>query len=475
MMFRPCRFAGQWPVNLGSERDWGFQAEPNPHLNGRTIPLNAGKLLGGGSSINVMIWSRGHQKDWDFFAQQAADPAWSYESVLDLYKRVEDWNGPADPTRRGSGGPLFVQSAPDPNPVALALLDAARAVSLPRFDSPNGQMAEGRGGCSLIDMRVREGRRLSVFRSYTYPYMDKPNFTVLTSALVTRVLFEGHRATGVEIFHDGQVHRFGAGSEVILSLGAIQTPKVLMQSGIGEGEELRRFDISVVADVPGVGAGLQDHAGPASCMWEYLNSLEPRNNGAEATFFWPSHSGLDAPDMQVIQGEIAFASPEATARFSPPPSCWVLWPGLVRPRSTGRVRITGPNPNDPLRIDTGMLEDPEDIKAIIRSVELCREIGNSAPLSSYVKREVMPGPLKGLELENFIRDAVITVWHQASTAKMGHDALSVVDSRLRVQGITNLRIADASIMPRVTTGNTMAPTVVIGERAAEILKADHEI
>ena len=368
-----------------------------------------------------------------------------------------------------------MQPAPDPNPIAPALLEAARATGIPTFDSPNGSMLEGNGGCSLIDVRIRDDRRLSVFRSYSYPYMDRPNFTVLAEALVTRILFDGQRAAGVEVLFQGETHRFGAEQEMVLSLGAIQTPKLLMQSGIGDGQELKRIGVPVVMNLPGVGAGLQDHAGPASCMWEYSTPLQPRNNGAEATFFWGSNPGLEVPNIQVIQGEIAFASAEASARFRPPADCWVLWPGLVRPRSAGRLCLTGPHPQDPLKIRAGTLEDPEDLKAMVRSVELCREIGNSELFRPFVKREVMPGPLKGIELERFIRDAVVSVWHLTSTAKMERNNLSVVDSRLRVYGIRNLRIADASIMPRVTTGNTMAPCVIIGERASEMLKADHGV
>ncbi|MBV8867016.1 MAG: GMC family oxidoreductase N-terminal domain-containing protein, partial [Acidobacteriaceae bacterium] len=308
---------------------------------------------------------------------------------------------------------------------------------------------------------------------YSYPNMDRPNFTVLPHALVTRVLIERNRANGVELLYAGQVQRFGAEVEVILSMGAIQTPKVLMQSGIGDGNELGRVAIPVLASLPAVGKGFQDHAGPASCMWEYQSPVQPRNNGAEATFFWGSKPGLEVPDIQVIQGEIAFASAEATAQFHPPAECWVLWPGLVRPRSSGHLTVTGPDPDDPVRIHAGTLEDPEDLQAMVRAVELCRAIGNSPAFRPYVKREVMPGPMKGTQLENFIRDAVVSVWHLAGTARMGRDESSVVDSRLRVHGITGLRVADASIMPRVTTGNTMAPSVIIGERAGEILHRDH--
>jgi choline dehydrogenase len=233
--------AGQWPLNLGSDRDWGFMGQPNPHLNGRSIPLNMGKVLGGGSSINVMAWARGHRNDWDFFAAQARDAAWGYESVLDIYRRMEDWHGAPDPKYRGTGGPVFVQPAPDPNPVAPAMVEAARSVGIPTFQSQNGLMMEGGGGASIMDLRVRDGLRQSVFRSYTFPYMDRPNLTVLCHALLTRLVMSGKQASGVEIVYDGKVQRVAAGTEVVLSLGAIHTPKVLMLSGIGDQTELQRL------------------------------------------------------------------------------------------------------------------------------------------------------------------------------------------------------------------------------------------
>jgi len=461
--------AGQWPVNLGSERDWAFMGQPNPHLNGRSIPMNMGKVLGGGSSINVMVWARGHKNDWDFFAAEAHDAAWSYQSVLNIYRRIEDWHGAPDPKYRGTGGPAFVQPAPDPNPVAPAMVEAARSVGIPSFQSQNGLMMEGDGGASIMDLRVRDGMRQSVFRSYAFPYMDRPNLTVLCHALVTRVVMGGKQASGVEIVHDGKVQRIGAGVEVVLSLGAIHTPKALMLSGIGDQTELRRLGIPVVQHLPGVGQNFQDHVG-FGCVWEYPQPLAPRNNMGEATFFWKSDPDLDTPDLQTCQGEVPICSAETAAQFSPPAGSWTLMAGLVRPKSRGRVRLTGADPRDPIEIEANTLEHPDDMKAAIACVELCREIGNSGPLSPFVNREVMPGNLKGAALENFIRDAASTYWHQTCTARMGHDAMSVVDGSLKVHGIDNLRIADGSIMPRITTGNTMAPCVVIGERAAEILK-----
>src|SRR3981189_1676565 len=466
--------AAQRQLNPGSERVGNFTAEPNPHLNGRAISYDMGKVLGGRSSINVMIWARGHKNDWEFFASEAGDKAWSYQSVLNIYRRIEDWHGEPDPDYRGTGGPAFVEPAPDPNPIAPAALEGARSAGIPTFENQNGRMMEGPGGVSSTDVRTRDGDRQSVFRSYVYPYMDRPNLTVLTGALMTRLTFEGKRVSGVEFSHDGQIHRVGAGSEVVLSLGAIHTPKVLMQSGIGNQTDLQRLGIPVVQHLPGVGQNLQDHAA-FTCLWEYQQPLPPRNNGSEATYFWKSDAGLDTPDLQTCQGELALSSAENAARFGLPEFGWGWGVGLVRPKSRGHIGLTGPDPLDPVQIQVNMLSHPDDLKAAIAGVQLCREIGNSAALRPFAKREIMPGNLKGAQLERFVRDGRASFWHHTGTAKMGQDAMSVVDATLKVHGIEHLRIADGSIMPRVTTGNTMATCVIIGERAAEILQAQHTL
>jgi choline dehydrogenase len=421
-----------------------------------------------------MGWARGHKNDWDFFASEADDPAWNYESVLAIYRRIEDWHGAPDPRYRGTRRPVFVEPAPDPNPVAPAMLEAARSIGIPTVESNNGRMMESDGGAPIIDVIVRAGKRQSVFRSYVFPFMDRPNLAVLTRALVTRLTFEGRRATGVEISYDGKTICVSAGLEVVLSLGAINTPKVLMQSGIGDQAELQRFGIPVVQYLPGVGQNFQDHPGHG-CVWEYQEPLLPCNNAGEATFFWKSGSGIDTPDLQTCHVEFPVSSAENAARFRLPHSGWTLLAGVVRPKSRGHIRLTGPNPLDPVQIEANFLKHPDDLKAAIAGVELCREIGNSTALRPFAKREVMPGNLKGAALENFIRDAANTYHHQTCTAKMGRDAMSVVDNHLKVYGIDRLRIADGSIMPRVPAGNTMAPCVVIGERAGELLRAAHRI
>ena len=469
------RQAAQWTRNLGTEHTWNFEAEPSPSVNGRRIAMAMGKILGGGSSVNTMLWAHGHRNDWEHFAAEAGDPGWNYESVLALYRRIENWGGAPDPYYRGTGGPAFVQAAPDPSPVALAMVEGAAGVGIPTFSHQNGSMMEGRGGAAIADVRVRAGRRESVYRDYVGPVAHQSNLTVLTGALVTRIVVDGTTATGVEFVRDGRLHRVGATAEVVVSLGAINTPKVLMQSGIGDYAELQRHGIPVIAHLPGVGRNFQDHPG-FDCLWEYRNPIEPRNNGVEATYFWTSDPSLDAPDLQTCQAQFPkSSSPENTARFGAPAGAWNMFAGLIQPKSRGEIRLTGPRPDDPVQIHANLLSHPEDVRAAVQAVQLCREIGNSAALRPYAKREVMPGNLAGQELERFVRDAASTYWHQCGTAKMGRDAMSVVDGHLKVTGIDHLRIADASIMPRITSGNTQAPCVVIGERAADILRAQYHL
>lgn len=462
---------GSWFTNLGTERDWCFAGEPNPDLNGRCMPLSMGKALGGGSSINVMIWSRGHRNDWEFFAAESGDPRWSYESVLGLYRGIEDYQGAPDERRRGKGGLVYVQDVPDPLPIAPAMLEACRGVGIPTFADQNGEMMEGDGGAALPNVRFRAGQRLNVFTTYVRPLLDRPNLTVLTGAAVRRLSVRGTRVTGVELTHGGRSLTIEAGREVVLSTGAINTPKILMQSGIGDAAELRRHGIGVVSDLPGVGQNFQDHLMVAGCVWEYETPLPYRNNAAEATFFWKSDSALDTPDLQPFQIELPYTSEETRTRFQPSADCWSLSPGIVRPKSRGEVRITGAEPETPVRIFANALAEPDDMTALLRCTELCREIGNSAAFKGFNKREVMPGPMQAEDLRHFIRDAAVTYWHQSGTAKMGRDRMAVVDGRLRVHGVEGLRVADASIMPRVTTGNTMAPCVIIGEQAAAAMKA----
>ena len=457
-----------WIMALGSELHWGFVAEPNPNLNGRSIGYSMGKVLGGGSSVNVSTWSRGHRADWDFYASESGEPAWSYASVLDLYRRrIEAWAGTPDPDYRGTSGTLQVQPAADPGPFAFALLEGAESVGLQRFPNPNGRMMEEGGGAALVDEIVRHGKRQSIFRSYLYPRMAQPNLTVMTGALATRILFEHRRATGIEFQYQGKALRVEARREVILSLGAIHTPKLLMQSGIGDEAELTRADLPVLEALPGVGRNLHDHIA-LGCVWENTDRTPPPIPRSQTACFWKTSDRLDAPNFYAYSHQGPQVTPENKARFKAPDASWSLFMGM-RPNSRGSIHLTGSNPEDQVRINANYLGDPQDLKDLAAGLATAREIGNSAPLRPFTGHEVAPGAINGNELEQFFRNGLVTFWHQSGTAKMGRDSMAVVDGKLKVYGFDNLRIADASILPRVTTGNTMAPCVVIGEQAARFL------
>ncbi|MET0678894.1 MAG: GMC family oxidoreductase N-terminal domain-containing protein, partial [Bradyrhizobium sp.] len=432
--------AARWLEIRNSAEDWAFKTRPNPHLNGRSMPWAMGKVLGGSSSINAMAWARGHKNDWDDYARQTGDDGWSYPNVLAIYRAIEDGHGAPDPERRGSGGLLAVYPQA-PSGLFGALVDSAPEFGMPTFADHNGRMMETDGGVAPAEMRINGGKRLSVFRSYTYPYMDRPNLTVLTDALVTRVIVEDGKAVGVEVIHKGAPRRFEAAHEVILSLGAIHTPKVLMQSGIGDAEELSRFGIEVLQHLPGVGRNLQDHILINACAWESPSRIEPGLKLFGGLFVRKSDTTLVTPDLQCLIAAHVALGP-ATSHLDNALPSWSIRPGLVRPKSVGRIHLTGPKPDDPVDIDANILGDPADVEAAMRGVQFSREIGNSAAFRPFSKREVLPGPCGRSELENFVRNAAVSFHHYAGTAKMGRDEMSVVDGALKVYGIDRLRVAD---------------------------------
>jgi choline dehydrogenase len=314
--------------------------------------------------------------------------------------------------------------------------------------------------------------------SYLRPVMMQPNLTVLLQAEVQRLRFEGTRVVGVDFVLAGEARQVRADCEVILSLGAINTPKILMLSGIGDERHLMQHGIVPMQHLPGVGRNFQDHILVAGCVWEYRTPQAPRGNSAEFTFFCKSDPSLPTPDLQPVLEECAFGSELTRLQYAlptNPDAAWTLAPGLVRPESRGHIALTGKRPEDRAAVHANFLEHRRDVIALVRAVELCREIGNSHVLHEFARRELMPGPLKGAELEQWVRRASGTYFHQTCTAKMGRDAMSVVDGSLRVYGVQGLRIADGSVMPAITTGNTMAPCVLIGERAADLLLIAHGV
>lgn len=460
-----------WFTNLGTERMWSFNAEADPAVNGRSLPLPMGRVMGGGSSVNALIYARGHRDDFDAWAAATGDQRWSYASILALYKRIEAWSGPADGQYRGSGGILTSQPIADPHPVARALVAAGPSVGIPAVADLNAAAMETEGGIGHPNVKVKDGRRSNLPRDYLYPILSQPNVTVLTGADVRRVLIKGDRAVGVEFVWRGAKRSVGAGREVVLAMGAVNTPKVLMLSGLGDEGELRNVGLKVMRHLPGVGKNLQDHP-LASCVWEYATPIAPRNTVSECTFFWKTDPGAKSPDIVPVQIQIPFPSEVTAKQFAIPKAGWTIAAGLARPKSRGTLTLRSAKPEAPPLIRSNFLGEAEDVRTLVRAVELCRELGNAAGMREFIKREVMPGPLKGAALEQYIRDAVGTYYHLAGTCKMGteKDPAAVVDGELRVIGVRGLRVADTSVMPSITTGNTMAPAAIIGERLAELIR-----
>jgi choline dehydrogenase len=350
-----------WFFNQGGEFDWNFAAERSPSVNNRSIAQAMGKAIGGGTSINGMVWARGHKNDFDHWAKEAGDDAWNYRHVLDIYRRIEDWHGVPDPQRRGSGGEVFVQPAPNPSSIAPAFLRAAESLGIPTFADQNGVMQEGSGGAAITNVRIRDGRRLNLPSSYLYPMMDQANLTVLTAAYVNRLTIEGNTVTGVEFEWQNEVRRIKASSEVVLSAGAIQTPKTLMLSGIGDRAELDRFGIATVSHLPGVGRNFQDHPIIGGGLWEAPGPLPTRNNAAEANLFVKSRPELNTPDLHIWHVEAPYLS-EVTGRHAVE-NVWSISPGLARPESRGFLRLKSASPQEAMEIHANMLSDPRDLAA----------------------------------------------------------------------------------------------------------------
>jgi choline dehydrogenase len=458
----------RWPMNLGSELDWAFMTQPDPELDGRLVPFNMGKVLGGGSSINVGTWSRGHQADWNFFAAQSNDAAWSYPEVLKVYlEKIEAWSGNHDPLR-GTRGKMLVNPVTDAHPFVEAVLEAAQCSGLRRFPNANGQMMEGTGGCSLIDDIVVNGRRESVYQRYLAPYTAKSNVTILTNALVHRVIFSKGRAVGVECVVNGRPENFLANEQVILSLGAVNTPRVLLQSGVGSSDQLRALSIPVTADLPAVGEYLHDHVA-FGCVWGATDKELPKSMRSQCSGFWKTDSAQDSPNAYTYVIEGAFVTPENAVNRAIPEASWSLVVG-ARLNGRGGVRLTSHDVDSPLAIKSGYLSAEGDLETVTAVAEQAIELGNQAALAPYRTDQVAPESVSKAELQTFLRRGLTTFWHQSGTARMGVDpTTSVVNGRLKVHGLEGLTVADASVFPRVTVGNTMAPSIVVGEMAAKFL------
>lgn len=461
---------GVWFTNLGTERDWKHVAIPTPFTNNRPIPEHMGKVVGGGSSINATIWARPFKSDLEHWAEVSGDRAWGYESALAIYRRMENWQGKENPRYRGQGGPVWCQPANNPHPLAPAMLEGCKSLGMTIFDDLNGEREERGNGFALMNHIIKNGQRNSMARAYLYPILARKNVTLLVNTHVDRLTLKGQRVTGVQINRGGTVSKIGAKTEVVLSAGGVNTPKLLMLSGIGDEKALKDHGIKTVLHSPEVGKNFQDHLLHGGCIWEPKEHMPHRNSAAEASGFWTSNSSATSPDVNLVQIELPYASDVVAKEYAPPPTSWALCAGLVAPKSRGAVTLRSAKVEDLPVVDAQFLSHPDDVAALAAGIELAREIGNSGPMRDFVKREVVPAKsLKGKDMEDFVRNGATTYFHASCTCRMGKDGQAVVDSKLRVKGLQGLRIADSSIMPRIATVATMATCVLIGERMADIL------
>jgi choline dehydrogenase len=463
--------------------DWNYTTEPQSALGDRKLFWPRGKMLGGSSSMNAMIYVRGAAADYDEWAALTGDPSWSYEHVLPLFRRMEDNARGAD-RFHGVGGPLRVEDLRSPHPWTRAVIQSAVAAGYPRNDDFNGATQEGVGQYQVTQKR---GRRWSAADAYLHPAEGRPNLTVRTGALTTRVLIEGGRATGVEYRSGGRVHTARATREVVLSGGAINSPQLLMLSGVGPGDHLREVGVDVVHELPGVGAGLQDHPlvpvvwnvrsgkslfraeSPSGyAQWFGARRGPLTSNLAESGLFTRSSPELSEPDLQYHFLPVKFWK---QAEIDPDVDAFTAATVLVHVHSRGSVRLRSADPTWAPAIDAGYLTDERDLDALVSGVEKAREIASAGPLASVLADEWSPGGMvRGRDaLRATVKDTLESLYHPVGSCRMGTDDQAVVDPQLRVHGLDGLRVVDASAMPTLVRGNTNAPTILLAERAADLI------
>lgn len=466
-----------------SEVDWAYYTEPEPGCANRRMFWPRGKTLGGSHSINAMLYIRGNALDYDEWRGLGCD-GWGFVDVLPYFKRSESNTRLAAPYH-GTDGPLCVTDLARPFPVSRAIHDAAIAAGFAHNDDFNGECQDGFGP---VQSTRKDGRRHSVADAFLKPAMHRPNLTVRTGAQTTRVVFEGRRAHSVVFRVDGKAVEAVADREVILCGGSINSPQLLMLSGIGPADHLRSYGIPVVHDSPSVGGNLSDHLVAANCYdctgdtfetaatfgnlirYMLLGSGPLVSPLVEAMGFVRTDDALPGPDIQYHCAPCFYVN----HGFTPMPGRgFSIGPTLLRPRSVGHIELASSDPLDRPRIFANYLSDPTDIAVLVRGMRIAREIAARNPLDAFRGREVLPGPnvSSDSELDAYVRRSVETLYHPVGTCKMGRDAGAVVDAQLRVHGVESLRVVDASIMPAIPRGNTNAPTIMIAEKASDMIKA----
>lgn len=450
------------PSLFGTEVDWAYMTEPEPALGDRTIYHPRGKVLGGSSSINGMIYIRGNRQDFDRW-EAAGNPGWDYESVLPYFRKAER-NGRGADHYHGADGPLAVCDNPDIDPRALTFLDAAGELGFAANPDFNGAKQDGFG---RFQVNIESGRRVSSAQAYLRPVKNQQNLTIATNARATQILFTNNRVTGLKYLQDGEETEIGIGRELVVSAGAFETPKLLMLSGIGPADHLRGFGIPVVLDHPGVGANLQDH--PRMDV-AYANpvplDVKSTSNILETAGFLNTSSDPDGPDVQ-----FHFATTLVNPALLEHGPGWEIIVCATRPRSRGVVRLRSTDPQDNARVRFNYLMEAEDLATVLRGVSVARELAMTKSFADIRGEEISPGIdiRDTANLEDALRRTMDSEYHPVGTCKMGSDNLAVVDAQLRVHGIDGLRVADASVFPDMTSGNTNATAVMIGEKASDFL------
>lgn len=468
-----------------------YESAPEASANRRRLPLPRGRIVGGCSSVNGMVYVRGHAADYDHWANDCSAPGWSWREVLPYFIRAENNARIRNDALHGHAGPMHVGDQIERNPVSLAMIAACTAAGIPRNDDFNGTAQEGAG---LFQVNILDGRRVSMARAYLYPAMQRHNLKVLADAAATHVLFEGNVASGVEYRIDGQMRQSRARREVLLSGGAINSPQLLMLSGIGPGAQLQQHGIATLVDSPGVGANLQDHVcvpmgwhlrpggasynqrlrglGALGSLLQYL--LFKRGPmtmpAADVGIFCKSDPSLDRPDIQFhalpVSGDV-----EARKKQAERVPGFTMAPCQLRPESRGSVTLASNDPFAAPLIAPNYLTTDGDRQVLLAGMRWARRIAAAQPLAGLIERENVPGPAANSDaaLLDFAARAMSTVHHPVGTCRMGSDAHAVVDAELRVRGVERLRVIDASVMPTITSGNTNAPTVMIAERASDLI------
>lgn len=475
----PAAFAKQFHTDL----DWDYESEPEPNLHGRRIYLPRGRMLGGSSGMNAMIYIRGNRADYDGWAASGAT-GWSYDEVLPLFHRMET-NSRGASEYHGASGPQHIEDAPDPREGSRRLVDAMAEVGIGRTDDFNGAQQEG---ASLYQRFTHRGQRWTVYDGYLAPCRKQPNLTIVDGAMAHRVKIENGRATGVFARVRGRLQMFRAAREVVLSAGAYNTPQLLMLSGIGPADHLAEHGVTTVVDNPHVGAHLMDHPmyllnwdsshpdnlAAAEKPLQLLKYFAQRkgmltSNIGEAGAFL--HTGVTdiAPTIQLIGAPVYFWD-HGAAEYDG--RAIAIGVSLVGARSEGSVRLASADPEKKVRIQHNYFEHPDDMASMVEGIERAREVLAATALREFANHEIHPGPEFGsgrAGLDEAVRRGVEHTYHPSCTARMGAEHDGVLDANLRVYGVEGLRVADASAMPRVTHGNTHAPTMLIGEKAADLI------